>query len=382
MRVIFISHSTECSGAPLVLLSIVRHLNPDRFNPLVVFPGHGEAEELARVHGIATRVLYNPAMGIGETKRLWPRIRLFLRRLVYVWELVGMLRRERAVIAYVNSAVSIFPGLAAVIAGKRVCWHVHEDMIPVWPNRIKIWLIKHIAHTIVFAGPSSQKHFLPCPKRARWFVVLNGIDVDRFASGRTSPQLYAELNITQDDPVVTTTAMVAWIKGTDILLDAAAEVVARFPRVKFLVVGESLCAPEEYLDTLRALIQRHGLTANVLLTGRRQDIPDILALSTLFVLPSRREVCPVSLIEAMAAGKPIIATDVGSVSSILDNGRCGVIVPPENPRALAKAIMELLESSELREHLANEARAKAFRHHRLDGFIREIEHAITRTIGD
>lgn len=382
MRVIFISHSTECSGAPLVLLSIVQHLNPDRFKPLVVFPDYGGAEEVARLHGATTRVIRNPAIGISETQGLWPRLRLLLRRLAYVWQLVGVLRRERAVIAYVNSAVSIFPGIAAVIAGKRVCWHVHEDIIPIWTNRMRIWLIKRIARVIIFAGSSSQKPFLPRPKRALWLVVPNGIDVDRFTSGRASPQLYAELNLMPGDQVVTTTARLVWIKGIDILLEAAAEVAACFQRVRFLIAGESSHMHKPYLNALQHLMQRHGLARNVFLIGRRQDIPDILALSTLFVLPSRQEACPVSLIEAMAAGKPIIATDIGSVSDILDNGRCGMIVPPENPRALAKAIIQLLESADARERLAQEARAKALRDYRLDGFIHQIAHAITRTLGD
>ncbi len=382
MRVIFISHSTERSGAPLVLLSIVEHLNRDHFRPLVVFPDYGGAEETSRLKGVITRVIRNPAIGISETEGLWPRLRLLLRRLAYVWKLAGLLRRERAVVIYVNSAVSIFPGIAAVIARKPICWHVHEDIIPVWTNRIKIWLIKRVARVIIFAGSSSQKPFLPRPKRALWFVIPNGIDVDRFTSGRSSPQLYKELNLMPGDQVVTTTAMLAWIKGIDILLEAATEVAAHFQRVKFLIAGESSHTHKPYLDALQHLMQRHGLARNVFLIGRRQDISDILALSTLFVLPSRREVCPVALIEAMAAGKPIIATDVGSVSDILDNGRCGVIVPPENPRVLAKAIIQLLESGDARERLAQEARAKALREYRLDGFIHQIAHAITRTLGN
>lgn len=378
MRVIFISHSTERSGAPLVLLSIVQHLNPDRFKPLAVFPEYGGTEEAARLNGITTQVIRNPDIGISETQGLWPRLRLLLRRLVYVWRLVGLLRRERAVIAYVNSGASIFPGIAAVIARKPICWHVHEE----WLSRMKIWFIKRVARVIIFAGPSSQKSFLPRCKRALWFVIPNGIDVDRFTSARASPELYSELNLTPEDLVVTTTAMLSWRKGIDILLEAAAEVVAHFPRVRFLIIGESSQTPKAYLDTLQHLIQRHRLTRNVLLTGRRQDVSDILALSTLFVLPSRREVFPVSLIEAMAAGKPIIATDAGSVGDILDNGRCGMIVPPENPPALAKAIIQLLESADVRERLAQEARAKALREYRLDGFIHQIAHAITRTLGN
>jgi glycosyltransferase involved in cell wall biosynthesis len=380
MRVIFISHSTECSGAPFVLISIMQHLNAERFDPLAVFPDHGGAEELARSRGLKNVVIRNPQIALSETRGLWPKLTLLFKRIVYTGQLVKILRRERGAITYVNSAVSICPGLAAVLAGKRVCWHIHEDMTPTWLNHLKIWLIKRIARVIIFAGPSSQKMFLPRPRRARWFVVPNGIDVGRFAGARASAKLYSELDLTRGDPVVSTTALLSWRKGIDLILEAAAKVVSHVPNVRFLIVGETAHMPKAYLDSLYTLMERHQLARNVLFTGGRNDIPDILALSTIFILASRRETAPVSLVEAMAAGKPIIATDVGSISDMLDNGRCGMIVPPEDPAALGKAILQLLEDVPLRERLAHEAREKASREYRFDGFIQQIANAIACTV--
>ena len=96
------------------------------------------------------------------------------------------------------------------------------------------------------------------------------------------------------------------------------------------------------MEAIRGAIAEHHLEETGKLLGRRRDVPDLLNAADIFVLSSRQEGFPITFLEAMAAGKPVIATDVGGCAEAVADGETGLIVPPENPQALAEAISALI----------------------------------------
>jgi glycosyltransferase involved in cell wall biosynthesis len=152
--------------------------------------------------------------------------------------------------------------------------------------------------------------------------------------------------------VVLATARAVHDKGLDLLVAAA----AALPQARVVIAGDGPALP-----ALAAQVAALGLEGRVLLLGWRSDAQALLAACDVFVLPTRNEALGVSVLEAMAAGRPVVATDVGGVPEAVRHGETGLIVPPENPTALAAAIAELIAdpSRAARYGAAGHARALA-----------------------
>lgn len=140
-----------------------------------------------------------------------------------------------------------------------------------------------------------------------------------------------------DGPLIVTVARLSYEKGVDVLIDAMAIVAAARTDARSVVVGEGPQRRE-----LESRIRRHGLEGVVRLAGFRRDVELALASADVVAVPSLMEGMPNVLLEAMAAGRPIVASDVGGIPEALANERCGLLVPPANAPALAAAIGRLL----------------------------------------
>jgi glycosyltransferase involved in cell wall biosynthesis len=172
-------------------------------------------------------------------------------------------------------------------------------------------------------------------------VVNYGIDLDRFTSG-TPP-------VGKDGPVVGTVARLVPQKALHLLVEAAPAVLARHPATRFVVVGEGPSRGE--LERLA-----EGLPFEF--TGAREDVPDLLAAFDVFVLPSDFEGLCYAVIEAQAAGVPVVATPVGGVRENVVPGETGILVPTRDPAALADAVVRLLDDPAEARRLAAEARRR------------------------
>lgn len=155
--------------------------------------------------------------------------------------------------------------------------------------------------------------------------------------------------------IVACVARLAPVKGVDDLVRAIAVLRARGEDVRLVVAGGG---PEE--PRLRELADAHGLNGSVRLLGPRSDVGEVLAAADVFCLPSHHEGLPISLLEAMAAGRPCVATAVGGVPETL--GDAGLVVPPRRPAALADALGRVLDDALLARRLARRARAAALGH--------------------
>jgi len=175
-------------------------------------------------------------------------------------------------------------------------------------------------------------------------VIHSAVDMDRF-SRACGGKVQEELGIGEDEKIVIVASRISHSKGIDVLLKAAKLVAEKFPGVHFLILGEG-----EEKDRFISMAEQLGLGGIVHFLGFRENVEDFIAASSLLVLPSRGcDASPGAVKEAMAAGKPCVATDVGGVREIVEDGVTGFVVPPEDEGALANAILRLLEDEELAE---------------------------------
>lgn len=208
---------------------------------------------------------------------------------------------------------------------------------------------------------------LPPRLRRRSIVVPHGIDVEQVrADGAHRADVRAELGLPPDALVVGTVANLRPVKAYPDLLAAARRVLDERPDVRFVAVGQG---PQE--AEIRALHAELGLGGGVLLLGHRTDAVRVMGACDVFCLPSHHEGLPVALMEALALGLPVVATGVGGITEVVDDGVEGRLVPPGQPTALAAALLEVLSDKDRR---AAMARAAARR-----GSTLSIESAVRRT---
>lgn len=168
-------------------------------------------------------------------------------------------------------------------------------------------------------------------------VIDNGIDLKRFDTLDNDCRLRKSFGLDQDDIIIGTVASLTVEKGHALLLDAAAGLVERFPRLRLFFVGDG---PER--SSLERKVSELGLGKYVVFAGRRSDIPELLGIMDGFVLPSYKEGLPMALLEAQAAGIPSIATTVGAVPELITDGETGLLIEPGATPQLAAALERLL----------------------------------------
>ena len=194
-------------------------------------------------------------------------------------------------------------------------------------------------------------------------VIHNGIDIDRFEQSNAG-----------DSPIeVGTVGHLAPIKGQDIFVRAAALISARRPDVQFVIVGEDKSPQMSYRRSLESLVAELGLSDVVSVTGWRDDMPALLSSLTLFVSAARSEPFGLAIVEAMAAGLPVVATASEGAMEIIEDGLSGKLVPADNPEALAQAINDLLDDPLERTRLGRNARLAARERFSLQRMARATE---------
>ncbi len=175
-------------------------------------------------------------------------------------------------------------------------------------------------------------------------TIYNGTSNVCSVSGKAIIKLKQELRIHPEHTVIGTITHMEEHKGVFYLIQSASCFLKSGKNLTFLLVGDG--TQEEKLKRLCVDLK---IEKNVIFTGERSDIPEILSLIDIFVLPSVREGLGLSIIEAMACGKPIIATNVGGIPEVVKDGVSGILVPPKDIEALQDAIVELLDDKEKQE---------------------------------
>ena len=202
-------------------------------------------------------------------------------------------------------------------------------------------------------------------------VIPNGIVCPPLASDQ-GHLLHREFGLSTNDVLIGVVSRIARGKGLQYLLEAAPEVIARIPQTKFLIIGDNSFNPD-YREELKRQTITLGLQDRVIFTGFRLDVPNILSSLALSVLPSLNEGLSNSLLESMAAGVPVVATNVGGNPEVVVNGVTGLLVPPRNPAALAEAICRVLRTPGMRNKLGQAGRRRVLEHFSNERMIRNVE---------
>ena len=247
--------------------------------------------------------------------------------------------------------------MAARLAGaSRIIRSVHLPPVPPVPriDRVGItWRDRLLSRVICVSGPTRQAHLDELGRDPRKCVVVhNGIDLDRFSPSIAGDGVRAEFGLPESTPLVGTVSRLGEErKGVRYFVEAAAQIAAAHPDARYLIVGDGHLRP-----ALEARAESLGIAERIIFTGERKDVARLLAAMDIFVIPSLYEACQYSLLEAMAMGKPVVATPAGVAPDVVMNHETGLLVPLADSAAIARAVTELLEDRALAAHVGGRAR--------------------------
>jgi L-malate glycosyltransferase len=216
------------------------------------------------------------------------------------------------------------------------------------------------------------KHYYPRHEK-KFLTVLNGVDTEKFASGKNRKDVRAQWGLTADNFVVGTIANFRRVKNHACLVRAASRLKDSHPQLRLLFVGKGFSGdPENSEDEVRELIQQLDLKDKVFLAGYQENIPEMLSSFDVFCLPSISEGLPVSVLEAMAAGVPVVGSQVQGIKEVIKNRETGLLFLPNNDIQLACLLKEIISSKSFAQYLANQAIDYVQRVHSKKGWVQQI----------
>ncbi|MBI4485114.1 MAG: glycosyltransferase [Acidobacteria bacterium] len=204
-------------------------------------------------------------------------------------------------------------------------------------------------------------------------VIRNGVELHRFKQPPDVERLRRELGVPAGARLVAVVSRLNRLKGVEHFLEAAADVGQRFPDARFLVVGETNPSDRPYMKVLTDLVERLHIGDRVVFTGLRADVPELLAAATISVMPSLNEALSNVLLESMAAGAPVVATRVGGTPEAIEDGVNGLLVPPGDSGALARAIDRLLADPGLAARYGQAGRERIAQRFSMDRMVNATE---------
>jgi len=330
-----VTHDLAIGGLQQVVVNICRTIDKEGFDILVLCL-RDLGEFVPQVKQMGIKVLYLPQKKQGTDYFSFLKV-------------AKIFRREKIDVIHTHNTQPFIDGsIAALLSGVKII--VHTDHARAFPDKKRYmfaeWLMSHFAYKIVgvseHTSQNLRKYEHISPRKI--VTITNGIYGEAYKINLDNGKKRQELGINENGPIIGLCVRLTEQKGITYLLQAMPAIITKIPNITLIIAGDG------YLkDKLEEEAVSLKITGNVLFVGPRLDIPELLKLFDLYVLPSLWEGLPMVILEAMAASCPIIATDVGGIKSSIQHGFNGSLVPPKSPEHLSSAIIQILKDENLRQ---------------------------------
>lgn len=344
INVLHIYQNSKIGGVQQQFLSLLKAYDRDVFNPIFCCLGPGEeiSKEIERID------IETVALNRVRYHRFSPGI---------VRDLYILMKQKNIHIVRTHRyRANLYGRLAALLSGvpvKIISLHDNYRKDLRLERRIANKILLKVTDKIVAVSESIRRDIIKYDgiDSSKILVIPNGIDTERFKPEGNFANIREEFLINKSDIVIGFIGRIVSVKGLEYLIDALLFLKEEFKNIKLLITGEG-----SLLDSLYEKAKENNVHDSIIFTGKRRDIPDILSCTDIFVMPSIAEGLPNALLEAMAMGKPIVATEVGGIPEVIKNGHSGILVPARNPEALATAIKDLITNDQLAAKMGQTAR--------------------------
>ena len=368
-RVLQVIDGLRIGGAEIALLGMLELTDHDRFPSYVASVGPADPDFVEQIRAVSQGVFVLTARGLWDPRP--------------VLALMSIIRRERIDLVQTHLAgADAQGGLAAKLTGRptvSVLQSVAADRASYSrPRRIVAdFATRHLADRYVAVSEAvKDSHVAQLGVAPNRFSILPNMPVRAYLLDERfdRTQKRRELGIA-DSPVISVASRLDWPKDHETFLRSLPAVVESYPRLRAYILGDG-----PLRDHLVALCRELGLSDNVVFVGARLDALEIVGASDVFCHPTLYEGFPLAPAEAMVLGVPVVATGVSGVLELIDDGRTGILVPPEDPVALARALKELLADPERRRLLGLAAQASIRRRRDPYTWIKAVEQVYVESV--
>lgn len=364
--------SSECYGSGKIILQVLRLYQKEGLNPIVLLTNDGPLQAILEQEGFP---VYVQNLGILRRKYVNPtgllnRLSKNLKAYRFLTELHKKFRFE---LVFSNTLAVI---VGAYWAKRRLIphiWHIHEILPGPKP------LVKMLASLLDRSTPSpiavSQavtNHWQPLLKKSKVKVIHNGIPYDSFLEPNSNPK--SELGLLESSFLIGMIGRINPGKGQLFFLELANQLSKKYLNTHFVLVGDPFPGYEPILEELEKEIRNKNLEARVSYLGFREDIPKVMAALDVFVLPSiLPDSFPTVILEAMASGKPVVATLSGGASEMVLEGETGFLIPIGNVEKGVEILEKLVQNVELGQKLGEAGRKRVLSEYSLEAFEEKIK---------
>ena len=342
IKILYISNTADIAGAEICLLTLVKHLNLEFFEPVVVLPKKGPL--LNEMQLLAVKTYISPLEWWIRVPSDYGLIASGIKRRVSA--LVNIIASEQPAVVHTNTSVIWEGALAAAFSGVPHIWHLHEkldehpSLKPVLPLSAVYNLISLLSDKVIAVSKAVKSQINDPACTSKMSIIYNGVEEFdpslKLKSDKDS--LRKQLGASNNSIIAISVGSIIKEKGHDVLLEAAVLAKEKLPNMLFVIVGRG---NKEAVTMLSNKINSLGLKDIVYYLGYRRDVPSILSQADLLVLASHSEAFPLVVLEAMAAGKPVVATDCGGPREMVVDGETGFIVPVNSAKGLCDKIVQL-----------------------------------------
>ena len=377
VNVLFLIRTWALGGSHTIVRMLMRHMPARGFNITTVVydaPGSGNDEFIRYVGQQGLEVA--PERIPWKSRSNWFPARSAIRGLVAKYDIDLIHAHDTHSNVLVGVGRGQYP--CAAIASPYGWW----DKPIHWHGRINHWVEKRLAlprFERVYTVSENMKAKVvaggTAPERVR--VIHTGIDLSQFETGASREDTRAQFGFKPDEVVIGTVSRLFKEKGHRHLIDALARLRAECPEARLMIVGTGDERP-----ALEAQVRRLGLDGRVTFTGYHADLPGALRAMDIFAQPSvDQEGFPTAVLEAQAAGLPVVASDIGGTHETLDVGRTGLLTPPGDDKALAGALRDLIRDSQRRAAMAAAGRPWIESHFTLPGMMTRMTETYHEALG-
>nr|WP_259121797.1 glycosyltransferase family 4 protein [Salinibacter ruber] len=334
------------------------------------------AERFKKVEGAHTTSWDLPLEHLRTWNKL-PRpgsIFSFMKDLRRLSRIIGQIQPDIVNCHFASFYVSYFC-LLKPLHGYRLVISTHgRDLaggMSAMQRAVRPYLLRTADHVTAVSADLETQIKQEAGGRTRATTIPNGVDIEFWSAEEKSKGK-------ETNPTIINVGALRGVKGQDILLRAFPKILSAHPSTQLWFAGDG-----ETRQDLEALASRLGVSDHVTFHGwcSTEKVRDLLQAATLFVMPSRSEGFGIALVEAMAAGLPVVASNVGGVPDIVESGTSGILVPPDNAETLAEGILKILQDEEYGEELATIARERA-QDFRLNDALDEYERVLRKVTSE
>lgn len=335
-------------GGQWSLFYLIKHLDKEIYHPIVLCPDEGELAQNLRSIGADTIFLK-----MGRIRHLNPFI---------IKKLISIIRDRHISFIHTDSTTeTLYAGITARIMGIPLIWHIRVSQENWFLDR----LLSALSTKLILVADALRNRF-------KWLdtekapTIYNGIDLKEFDLITEAASIREEFNIDSETVLLACVGRIEELKGQEYLIPA----LKHAHSAKLILAGRS---DETYLKRVRKMCDEFKVSDRIIFAGHRNDIPSFLKAIDILVFPTLTEAFSRVILEAMAARKPVIATDTGGNSEAVIDGTTGYIVRTKDTAALADKINELILNKEKRESMGMAGRKRVEKMFPIERYIRGIE---------